>query len=253
MDKSLVERLREYAQLFVEEAAANIRAAADRLEALEADLSQLAAPLSDELIAAARKAVDDMDDFAKMDCSIDPKGPRQCLERFIDTVAAQRAAPPAQNHLVAAPVSLPSDQHGLSGAEVGPSISTVKHEVRQMLYQGYSIGINHYGDPLLLKDGHTVAIIKETVEAMKELKAMRAAPCTCGPLDACSKCDWKRRALNAEYAIRQIREAISTDSCDGDSTYAAGVNAAVTRHTEGIDTILREARISIGKGEKQNG
>lgn len=61
------------------------------------------------------------------------------------------------------------------------------------------------------------------------------------------------RVAAHERAISQIRAAISTDSCDGNSTYAAGVNAAVARHTESIDTILREARISIGKGEKQNG
>lgn len=59
--------------------------------------------------------------------------------------------------------------------------------------------------------------------------------------------DWKRRALTAEAAIRQIRAAISTDSCDGDSSYAAGVNAAVARHTEGIDTILKDAGIKTGK------
>lgn len=55
-----------------------------------------------------------------------------------------------------------------------PDASAVKHEVRQMLYQGYSIGVNHYGQPLLLKDSHTVAIIKEALEPEYERRLFEA-------------------------------------------------------------------------------
>lgn len=47
------------------------------------------------------------------------------------------------------------------------------HEVRQMLYQGYSIGINHYGKPLLLKDGEYFATIDEIATALSVVHPAR--------------------------------------------------------------------------------
>jgi hypothetical protein len=55
------------------------------------------------------------------------------------------------------------------------------------------------------------------------------------------------RQANLEASIKRIRAAISTDSCDGDSTYAFGVNAAVARHTEGIDIILKELGVCLDR------
>lgn len=69
---------------------------------------------------------------------------------------------------VAASPAAPADERE------APSILAVKHEVRQMLYQGYSIGVNHYGNPLLLKDGQTVAIINEALELEYERRLFEA-------------------------------------------------------------------------------
>lgn len=44
----------------------------------------------------------------------------------------------------------------------------------------------------------------------------------------------------SERAIRQIRDAINTDACNGESDYARAVNAAVERHTEMVDRIAAE-------------
>lgn len=45
-------------------------------------------------------------------------------------------------------------------------------------------------------------------------------------------------ARQLEREIIAIRNAIATDRCDGDSDYAAGVNAACERHLNMIDAIL---------------
>jgi hypothetical protein len=49
--------------------------------------------------------------------------------------------------------------------------------------------------------------------------------------------------------IARIRDAISTDRCDGSSSYAHGVNAAVARHTEMIDLICAEMGVAIPASE----
>lgn len=119
-EQSHIERLREYAPLFVEEAAANIRAAADRLEQLE---RQLAAPLSaenDEPLACLRLGGifhgTDGDELDDNDIEMHTKAVEALQERMVqaghaDGVsvylyarAAQRAAPTAQpnNELIAA-------------------------------------------------------------------------------------------------------------------------------------------------------
>ena len=70
---------------------AHAQMALDKLNALECPPIATPGTLDTARIAQARKALDDMDDYARMEVGVDAMGPRNVLEKFIDDVQAAHA------------------------------------------------------------------------------------------------------------------------------------------------------------------
>lgn len=58
------------------------------------------------------------------------------------------------------------------------------------------------------------------------------------------------RALHAA-ALERIRAAIAADRCDGESEYAAGVNAACRNHLALIDNLMATAGVDLPDGAQR--